>query len=90
MYSWENLSTESNYRGDMDAEKRQYYATKCFVTVGKMTKGNEKEAVFENPKNDFPTKISYTKITNDSIVAAISGIQNGKEKSELFSMKKSK
>ncbi len=55
-----------------------------------MTKGDEKEVVFENPKHDFPTKIKYTKITNDSIVATISGMQNGKEASESLPMKKSK
>lgn len=55
-----------------------------------MTKADDNEVVFENPKHDFPTKIKYTKITNDSIVATISGIQNGKENSESFPMKKSK
>ncbi len=54
-----------------------------------MTKADDNEVVFENPKHDFPTKIKYTKITNDSIVATISGIQNGKESSESFPMKKS-
>jgi len=55
-----------------------------------MTKADENEVVFENPKHDFPTKIKYTKITNDSIVATVSGIQNGKENSQSFPMKKSK
>lgn len=54
-----------------------------------MTKADEKEMVFENPKHDFPTKITYTKITNDSLVATVSGLQNGKENSESFPMKKS-
>lgn len=40
--------------------------------------------VFENLKHDFPQKISYTKITHDSIVAEISGIEEGKQKSILF------
>ena len=53
-----------------------------------MTKSSEKELVFENPKHDFPTKIVYTKITNDSLVAAIYGKKDGKEMSELFPMKK--
>lgn len=53
-----------------------------------MTKSNEKELVFENSKHDFPTKIIYTKITNDSLVAAIYGKKGGKEMSELFPMKK--
>lgn len=55
-----------------------------------MTKSNENELTFENPKHDFPTKIVYTKITNDSLVAAIYGKKNGKEISETFPMKKTK
>ncbi len=50
----------------------------------------EKQLVFENPKHDFPQKIVYSLITEDSIVIQISGIQQGKPSSEQFSMKKSK
>jgi len=50
----------------------------------------EKQLVFENPKHDFPQKIAYSKITKDSIVIQISGIQQGKPSSERFSMKKTK
>lgn len=53
-----------------------------------MTKSSKKELVFENPKHDFPTKIVYTQITNDSMVGAIYGKKDGKEISELFPMKK--
>ncbi|WP_298122097.1 DUF6265 family protein [Flavobacterium sp.] len=55
-----------------------------------MTKSNDKEVTFENPKHDFPTKIVYTKITNDSLVATIYGKKDGKEMSETFPMKKTK
>jgi hypothetical protein len=48
----------------------------------------EKKLVFENLKNNFPQKISYTQITKDSLVIEISGIQQGKPSSEKFSMKK--
>jgi hypothetical protein len=54
----------------------------------KMISGNEKQMVFENPKHDYPQKITYTLITKDSLVAAISGIQLGKPSSEKFGMKK--
>lgn len=50
----------------------------------------EKQLVFENPKHDFPQKIAYSKITKDSIIIQISGIQQGKPSSERFSMKKTK
>jgi hypothetical protein len=46
--------------------------------------------VFENPKHDYPKKITYTKINDDSLVAEISGILDGKPSSEKFSMKKNK
>lgn len=55
----------------------------------KMTVGTAKELVFENPKHDYPQKITYTQIKKDSLVAAISGIQLGKPSSEKFGMKKS-
>ena len=56
----------------------------------KLTTQTEKQLVFENPKHDYPQKISYTQITSDSLVAKISGIQQGKPSSEQFSMKKNK
>lgn len=56
----------------------------------KLTTATEKQLVFENPKHDYPQKISYTQITPDSLVAKISGIQQGKPSSEQFLMKKIK
>ena len=56
----------------------------------KLTISNEKEMTFENPKHDYPQKISYTLVTPDNLVAKISGIQQGKPSSETFSMKKVK
>lgn len=53
-----------------------------------MTSGNDKQIIFENPKHDYPSKITYNKITADSIVAEISGIQKGKPASETFALKK--
>lgn len=53
-----------------------------------MTKSDEKQLIFENPKHDFPTKIVYNKIGNDSIFAQIFGKQDGKEVSEAFPMKR--
>ena len=55
-----------------------------------LTKSDDKELTFENPKHDFPAKIVYTKITNDSLVAVIYGKKDGKEMSENFPMKKTK
>ncbi len=46
------------------------------------------QLVFENSTHDFPTKITYLKILEDSMVASISGLIDGKEKTEQFPMKK--
>jgi hypothetical protein len=56
----------------------------------KLISFSEKQLVFENSKHDFPSKITYLKISEDSIVASIFGIIEGKEKTEYFSMKKKK
>ncbi len=44
-----------------------------------LTSLTENEWIFENPKHDFPTKIVYKKITNDSLYAEISAVREGKE-----------
>ena len=56
----------------------------------KLTSLSPNQLVFENPTHDFPTKITYLKISQDSIVASISGLIDGKEKLEQFPMKKIK
>jgi hypothetical protein len=53
-----------------------------------MTNMTPSQLVFENAKHDFPSKITYTKITQDSMVAKISGILKGKEQTEYFPMKR--
>ena len=54
----------------------------------KMTSATDKNLVFENPKHDYPQKITYSLINKDSLVAEISGVQLGKPSSEKFGMKK--
>lgn len=51
---------------------------------------SDMELVFENPLHDFPQIISYTKINEDSLVAEISGVKNGKERKQTFPMKRVK
>lgn len=46
------------------------------------------QLVFENPQHDFPQKITYAKISNDSLVAEISGTKNGKTNAQQFPMKR--
>ena len=44
-----------------------------------LTSSTENEWIFENPKHDFPTKIVYKKINNDSLYAEISSAREGKD-----------
>lgn len=47
---------------------------------------SENRMVFENPQHDFPQVISYTKISDDSLVAEISGTISGKLRKQRFPM----
>lgn len=58
--------------------------------VFKMTGATASQVVFENPAHDFPQKISYKLVNKDSIVAEISGIQQGKPASETYPMGRKK
>lgn len=53
-----------------------------------LTSQTDNQIVFENPNHDFPTKIVYTKINNDSIVTEISGEIKGEIKKVDFRMKR--
>ncbi len=58
------------------------------ATPFELTSSSDSQMVFENPKHDFPNKITYNKISNDSLVAEISGMQKGKPARETFAMKR--
>lgn len=55
-----------------------------------LTKKTAKQLVFENPNHDYPKKITYNLITKDSLVATISGTQQGKLSSDSFPIMKKK
>ena len=52
----------------------------------KLTKGSNREVIFENPKHDFPQRIIYRLETTDAVLARIEGVSKGKEKSVDFLM----
>jgi len=52
----------------------------------KLTFSDGTNAVFENPEHDFPQKIVYQLKENDSLIATISGNNNGKIRSIRFPM----
>jgi hypothetical protein len=49
---------------------------------------NEKDLVFENAEHDYPQRISYYHVSNDSLIAEISGNKGGELKSEQFPMRR--
>jgi hypothetical protein len=51
---------------------------------------NEKDLIFENAGHNYPQRISYHHVSNDSMTAKISGNKGGELKSELFPMKRKK
>ncbi|MFL9845896.1 DUF6265 family protein [Flavobacterium rhizosphaerae] len=54
----------------------------------KMTSIDNDKIIFENPQHNFPSKITYNKISNDSLFAVISGTQGGNRIEVEFPMKK--
>lgn len=54
----------------------------------KLTSDTPNSFTFENPKHDYPQKIVYKKVNNNSLVAIISGKQQGKMSSESYPMSK--
>ncbi len=57
-------------------------------TPFKMTKLADGEVVFENPKHDFPQRISYRRLPDGTLLAQIDGTQNGKPRAEKFPYKR--
>lgn len=53
-----------------------------------LTSSMDQILIFENPEHDFPQKIQYALINNDSLLAEISGVFQGKEQSEKFPMRR--
>lgn len=51
-----------------------------------MTKDEDSLLVFENPKHDYPQKIQYKLLKNGSLIATVSGKQNGKNSLENYPM----
>lgn len=54
----------------------------------KLTTDVANSFAFENPKHDYPQKITYKKVNEKALVATISGLQQGKQSSESYPMTK--
>ena len=57
---------------------------RCPGTDFKLTSASSQEAVFENPKHDFPKRIIYRKNADGSLVASIDGGTGTKKMSFAF------
>jgi hypothetical protein len=56
----------------------------------KLTSSADGKLVFENPKHDFPQKITYERVDQDTVRATISGPRGGTEASESWEYKRVK
>jgi hypothetical protein len=56
----------------------------------RLVQSGDNQWIFENLKHDFPNKISYTRIGQDSLLAEISGTIDGKASSQQFPMGRQK
>ena len=54
----------------------------------KLTSSSGDQLVFENATHDFPQKITYTRESESSLIAEISGMVNGQLRSRKFPMKR--
>jgi hypothetical protein len=60
------------------------------VVKFQLTYSDTKTLVFENSAHDFPQMITYKLVSDDSLVAEISGLMKGERRSEKFPMLKIK
>ena len=49
---------------------------------------SNKQMIFENPKHDFPQKIMYTQLSQNTLLAEISGTMEGKQNHQKFPMQR--
>jgi hypothetical protein len=54
----------------------------------KATKIDDAGAVFENPEHDFPSKITYTKASENRIDVSVEGRENGAPVKLEFALKR--
>lgn len=55
-----------------------------------MTSTDSNQLIFENPMHDFPKKIIYKKITNDSLVVQLEGLVDSVQEVQEYPMKRKK
>lgn len=73
--------------GGLYFSKSTKYKNKKYVNFG-LTSSADGRLVFENPRNSYPTKITFRKVVRDSIMVINSGIRDSEEFSEEYSFRK--
>jgi hypothetical protein len=56
----------------------------------KLVEQKEGFVAFANPQHDFPQRVTYTRVTDDHMVAEVSGPQGGKTVAERFEYRRMK
>jgi len=83
-----NRTAEFEYLRIEQREDGIYYVAqpkgRCPATDFKLTRHAAQEAVFENPQHDFPKRIVYRKMADDSLTASIDGGEGTKAMSFAF------
>lgn len=57
-------------------------------TEFKLNSFDGRRAVFENPEHDYPTRVIYEKIDDQTMRASIEGMQNGKKRGTSWEYKR--
>ena len=88
---WPKNLPPRGFRGDGSGIELFYIPTVKEQNSGKavkfkLTSSSDTQLIFKNPKHDFPHTISYTQISNDTLLAEISGMMEGKHNSRKFPM----
>ncbi|HMO13891.1 MAG TPA: DUF6265 family protein [Pirellulaceae bacterium] len=86
MKSWESLRIIQRETGIEYIAKP---SEKSEETTFKLTKLTKTEAVFENPDHDFPQRIIYRLIDENSLTARIEGTRDGQTRGMDIPMKRS-
>lgn len=64
-----------------------YQNRRSFIDFG-LTSSADGRLIFENPKNEFPNRIIYQKISRDSISISNTGIRNSEDFSQQYGFRK--
>lgn len=83
----DSMSIAQKNGGLFYSKSTRYQDRKSYIDLG-LTSSVDGRLIFENPKNEFPNKILYKKVSRDSLVVSNIGMRNGEEFNEEYSFLK--